>query len=141
AACVVVAAAIMPGGGVASAPQARLSPALGCGLQVSPPPAASSETLQTVARHAETMPSRRGADARLGDEALDMLEVGTGERAAAEPAAVAAYCSAAGESMRLARSGSQLQAQSYLVAAIRAAERAQDARLAAIASYRLALAT
>lgn len=43
--------------------------------------------------------------------------------------------------MRVARSGSQYQAQSYLIGAIAAAEQAGDPRLTALASYRLALAT
>lgn len=98
--------------------------------------------LEQVARSAETLLATRGADTQRGDRALEALSVGQdNSEGVANPSSVAAYCSAAGESMRLARSGSQFQAQTYLISAIRYAERAGSKDLAAIAAYRLALAT
>ncbi|MDB5454344.1 MAG: hypothetical protein JWO33_2922 [Caulobacteraceae bacterium] len=111
-----------------------------CGLGAAKPELPNA-ALEQATRNAETLLARRGADMRRGDEALEVLAVASGGDDAARASAVAAYCSAAGESMRVARSGSQFQAQGYLMAAISAAEQAHDPGLAALASYRLALAT
>lgn len=102
----------------------------------------SSAALQDGARSAEALLSRSGADSQRGDRALDALAVSAdGASGIATPTSIAAYCSAAGESMRLARTGSQFQAQLYLITAIKYAEEAGESDLSAIASYRLALAT
>jgi CHAT domain-containing protein len=53
--------------------------------------------------------------------------------------AVALYCAAAGEAMRLGSNGSQAQAVTYLLTAFRRATAAGDETLAARAAYRLAL--
>jgi CHAT domain-containing protein len=99
------------------------------------------EALDRAARSVETLLARRGGDAQRGDEALGALAVSGAARASATPTEIAAYCSAAGESMRLAHAGSQFQAQLYLITAIRNAEQAGATDLSAIAAYRLALAT
>jgi CHAT domain-containing protein len=123
-----------------AARSAELSPAAICNSGARGV-ALSSGALEQAARSAETLLARRGGDNRRGDEALQALELDNTETGVAKAPAVAAYCSAAGESMRLARSGSQFQAQLYLMAAIRFAEQANAPDLSAIASYRLALAT
>lgn len=117
-----------------------LRPAEICGWGAAKPDLPNA-TLDQASRNAEALLARRGADLRRGDQALSLLEVqGQGDMAA-RSSAIATYCSAAGESMRVARSGSQYQAQSYLIGAIAAAEQAGEPRLTALASYRLALAT
>jgi CHAT domain-containing protein len=66
------------------------------------------------------------------------LEVPLTTAAPPAPLALARYCAAAGELMRLSAQGSQLQAQNYLLAAYRLAEGSGDP-LASRAAYRLAL--
>lgn len=75
----------------------------------------------------------------LGDNALALLEVPASDMARPDPATLAAYCSAAGEAMRLARSGSAARAQVYLRSALAAASSAADEALTAQIAYRLAL--
>ena len=61
------------------------------------------------------------------------------ESGAAAPAAsaLARYCSAAGEVMRVATGGSQRQAQAYLTTALRSSQQARLPQLTALTAYRL----
>ena len=74
-----------------------------------------------------------------GDRALEQLTVEEVEGEALSFSNLAAYCSAAGEAMRTARSGSASRAQSYFVSALAHAQRAENGRLRARIAYRLAL--
>jgi len=66
------------------------------------------------------------------------LDLAATETAQPDPRALARYCAAAGELMRLSAGGSQRQAQTYLLAAYRLAE-VTDGPLASLTAYRLAL--
>jgi CHAT domain-containing protein len=78
-------------------------------------------------------------DPMSGDRALNALIVADGGEAATNAAALAAYCSAAGEAMRVARSGSGNRAQTFLVNALSLAEGTGGKSLTARIAYRLAL--
>ena len=134
------AAGAAPSGAYAGQAGQVLRPAAICAPGAARPDLPNS-ALEQVTRNAEALLARRGGDARRGDDALEVLVVTSDGNSAARASAVAAYCSAAGESMRVARAGSQFQSQIYLIAAVTAAEQARDPSLAALASYRLALAT
>jgi CHAT domain-containing protein len=73
------------------------------------------------------------------DSAFALLSERLQGGAAPSPVAVARYCAAAGEVMRLARQGSQNQAQNYLMTALREARVANDQFVTARAAYRLGL--
>ncbi|MBL8773402.1 MAG: CHAT domain-containing protein [Phenylobacterium sp.] len=98
----------------------------------------SAAELQRAAAMAEQRLSRRGAADPFADiaPALDVPAAGA-ERPS--PQALAEYCAAAGELMRVSAQGSQLQAQTYLLAAFQAASRAQLQGPASVAAYRLGL--
>lgn len=81
-------------------------------------------------------PAAQGA-VLAGTEA--MLEVPAAGSAEPDGEALARYCAAAGELMRLSPDGSQKQAKDYLLTAVREAQDARAARLAAESAYRLAL--
>lgn len=103
--------------------------------------AASNEALADAANRAEAALARRGGPTRA-ESALTALQVADAQAASEATAqTLAAYCTAAGESMRLSRQGSQYQAQTYLLSAIRYAEQARAQEIVARAAYRLALAT
>ncbi len=98
----------------------------------------ASETLLGAARNAETrIDSYR--QALLPSAGLIPLDARGEGGASPSPAAIAAYCAAAGETMRIAADGSQAQAIVYLLTAFRQARDAEDRRLAALSAYRLAL--
>lgn len=73
------------------------------------------------------------------DSAFAMLNVPLQGDAAPSPGAVARYCAAAGEVMRLVRQGSQNQAQNYLMRAFSDARLANDDLVVSRAAYRLGL--
>jgi hypothetical protein len=72
-------------------------------------------------------------------EALDLLEIRASGAEQPPAAALAVYCSAAGELMRVGAQGSQYQAQSYLLTAFRAAQKAGAQDVEARAAYRLGM--
>ena len=71
--------------------------------------------------------------------ALSDLEIAPAGASVPNPEALARYCTAAGEVMRLSVEGSQLQAQTYLLTAVRAAQSAGADELTSQAAYRLGL--
>ncbi|MDQ4086859.1 MAG: hypothetical protein M3177_02415, partial [Pseudomonadota bacterium] len=100
----------------------------------------TSEALLEAAGLAERrLAEERTVSNRL-EGALAALEVPRGT-AAAPPTgeALARYCTAAGEVMRLSVEGSQLQAQNYLLTALREAQQNGLAQLTSQAAYRLGL--
>ncbi len=122
----------------ASAAQAALSEricSLATGVLQAYP---TSETLRLGAATIEARLALRSANDPYQDLAasLDPRVAGT-ERPAT--AALAEYCTAAGELMRVSPQGSQLQAQSYLLGAFRLAQAAALPETASIAAYRLGL--
>ena len=134
-AAIIAVGPIAPGGALAA--ESDLAERL-CAQRGSGPAIPASAALVAAARTAETqidsyrqalLPSSRliplGAVGQAGD--------------APSPAAIATYCAAAGETMRIAADGSQAQAIVYLLTAFRNAREAEDRRLAAQSAYRLAL--
>lgn len=105
------------------------------------PEAAVYPTDQALVAVADTVEADLAALRARGDAssaspaALDLPLV-TSQRPS--PRAIARYCAAAGELMRLSAAGSQRQAQTFLLAAYRLADQAGDP-LASRAAYRLAL--
>lgn len=98
----------------------------------------SADQLQQAAALAEARLSRRGPADPFADvaPALELRGSAT-ERPSAQ--AVAEYCAAAGELMRVSAQGSQLQAQTYLLGAFQAASRAGLRGPASLSAYRLGL--
>jgi len=76
-----------------------------------------------------------GDDVALG--AVQALDVSDSTPQKPDAGALAQYCSAAGEVMRLSASGSQRQAQIYLQTALRDSRAAQLPELTALVAYRL----
>ena len=103
------------------------------------PSGAGAPALVAATNAAEALMA--GADPAAADQALAVLDVPAAALAGADARTAAAYCSAAGEAARLGSSGSQPLAQTWLLAAIRDAEAADDAGLEARAAYRLGLAS
>lgn len=103
--------------------------------------AVTNGDLRRATLAAEAILSAPASDLLAGDRALEQLDVEDAGTLAeeVEPAALAAYCSAAGEAMRVARSGSGNRAQSYLLTALAQAGAAEQADLEAAIAYRLAL--
>src|SRR5688572_16352954 len=99
--------------GSAGAAQAALSDRLCSPFATAALPAyPTGEALRSAARSAETRLARRDATDAFQDLA-PALDLPTSGSEAPSPAAVAEYCIAAGELMRLSPQGSQYQAQSY----------------------------
>jgi hypothetical protein len=98
----------------------------------------SAGALQEAAVRAEQRLARRGAADPYADVAT-ALEVPTADAERPSPLAVAEYCVAAGELMRVSAQGSQMQAQSYLLGAFQTASRAGLNSQASLAAYRLGL--
>ncbi|HEY3949013.1 hypothetical protein, partial [Phenylobacterium sp.] len=103
--------------------------------------AGTSRGLGQRARAAEGVLATPAGDGDRGDKALATLSERADDGPPADVSAMAAYCTAAGEAARLARSGSAYQAETYLLAGLRFANEAGDKDLEARAAYRLALAT
>src|SRR6185436_12389443 len=98
----------------------------------------SGGELQAAATMVEQRLARRGA----ADPYADMkpaLDLATPDAARPSPLAIAEYCVAAGELMRVSAQGSQLQAQSYLLSAFQTANAAGLLKPASLAAYRLGL--
>ncbi len=100
---------------------------------------ASIAELQRATLAAERILAAPASDLLAGDRALVQLEVLEGQAETLEPTAIAAYCSAAGEAMRVARQGSGSRAQTYLLSALAQAGQAGSSDLQAGIAYRLAL--
>lgn len=75
----------------------------------------------------------------VASDELAMLEVPLDSREVLDAATRAAYCTAAGEVMRLSPQGSQFQAQTYLLSGYRLAANAGVERTASLAAFRLGL--
>ena len=103
---------------------------------------------QAYPTDAELIAAADATEARLGganppaatlDAALAALAVPGSAAQAPSSGALAQYCTAAGEVMRLSVQGSQVQAQTYLMTGFRAAQAAGEERLSSRAAYRLGL--
>lgn len=102
-------------------------------------PQSSNGELLAAAEQAEAILEGSSSDFLRGDRALDRLVVQDFPGETPDDSVLAAYCSAAGEAMRVARSGSGSRARSYLITALVAAERAQDTVRRGEIAYRLAM--
>lgn len=98
----------------------------------------SSADLSRVAAATELQLARRGASGAYQDM-LPGLDLAASNADRPSPAAIAEYCTAAGELMRVSPQGSQLQAQSYLLNAFRLARGSGLQGTASLAAYRLGL--
>lgn len=98
----------------------------------------NGEALDRATRDAEAVLLQAEANFLLGDSALEKLVVAD-VPGAVSPASLAAYCSAAGQAMLIARSGSEYRARSYLVTALSQADLAGSDTLRSRILYRLAL--
>ncbi|HYD98790.1 MAG TPA: CHAT domain-containing protein [Alphaproteobacteria bacterium] len=125
-------------GGWAGAAEAALSDELcgasGTSLAAYP----SSQALMQAAAATEQRLAGRGASESLQD-AMPALDPPLAGPDRPSPAAMAEYCAAAGEMMRVSPQGSQLQAQSYLLGAFQMASASGLQRTASVAAYRLGL--
>ncbi|MEP3421632.1 MAG: CHAT domain-containing protein [Erythrobacter sp.] len=101
----------------------------------------SNSDLRNATLAAEAILSAPASDLLAGDRALEQLEIDEILTLAEDiqPVDLAAYCSAAGEAMRVARSGSGNRAQSYLLTALAQAGLSKQGDLEARIAYRLAL--
>lgn len=97
-----------------------------------------SADLSRVAASTEGQLARRGLSAAYQD-LMPVLDLATPSAERPSPAALAEYCAAAGELMRVSPQGSQLQAQSYLLNAFRIARGSGLQDTASLAAYRLGL--
>ena len=123
-----------------SAGAVTLTPGLLCGARTTSIPG-DPAGLERRALAAEAILASDAADGDRGDRALAELTGAYSGDAPAGAAALAAYCVAAGEAMRLAHAGSAHQAETYLLAGVRFAQEAGASDIGARAAYRLALAT
>jgi len=98
----------------------------------------SNADLSRAAATTEIQLARRGASGAYQDM-LQGLDMATANAERPSPAAIAEYCAAAGELMRVSPQGSQLQAQSYLLSAFRLARGNGLQGTASVAAYRLGL--
>jgi CHAT domain-containing protein len=94
--------------------------------------------LDRATTDAEAVLLQAEANFLLGDSALERLVVAD-VPGPVSPASLAAYCSAAGQAMLIARSGSEYRARSYLVTALGQADLAGSDALRSRILYRLAL--
>jgi len=99
----------------------------------------SAADLARAAQAAEGLLRTRSAQPSRAQELLGAPPVQA--KASIDPAALAAYCSAAGEAARTSSTGSAWQAQTYLQSAIRYAAQAGGDRVYAQSAYRMALAS
>lgn len=98
----------------------------------------SADALMQAASTAEARLARRGPADPFQDLA-PALELAGSQDEKPSPQALAEYCAAAGELMRVSPRGSQLQAQSYLLSAFQIASAAGLREPASLAAYRLGL--
>lgn len=94
--------------------------------------------LRAAAAAEQRLASERAQGGRL-DGAAAALEVPAQASTSPGSEALARYCTAAGEVMRLSVDGSQLQAQNYLLKALRESRSGGLAQLTSQAAYRLGL--
>jgi len=102
----------------------------------------SFPTSEEMVRAADAAEQRLRDEGILGRDvrgALSVLEVQPSGSTPPASAARARYCNAAGEIMRVSVEGSQLQAQTYLLTAVREARNAGAEQLTSQAAYRLGL--
>jgi hypothetical protein len=98
----------------------------------------SSDSLKQAAARTETLlAGRAGGDPSV--QALALLELAGASAEPPSPESRAAYCAAAGEVMRVGSQGSQFQAQSYLLTAVRSAQQAGAQAIGSRAAYRLGM--
>ncbi|HEY0325712.1 MAG TPA: hypothetical protein VGC46_07010, partial [Allosphingosinicella sp.] len=129
--------------GLAIAQTAPLSPAdqlctAAAGMGPEAPAYPTDQALDATAQSVEASLEQlraRGDASSANPAALDLPLVSS---QAPAPLALARYCAAAGELMRVSAGGSQRQAQTFLLAAYRLAQASGDP-LASRAAYRLAL--
>lgn len=98
----------------------------------------TSADLSRAAASTEAQLARRGLSATYQDM-MPALDLATPNLERPTTAAMAEYCAAAGELMRVSPQGSQLQAQSYLLNAFRMARGGGLQATASLAAYRLGL--
>lgn len=120
-----------------SSPALAASPEQLCGPEASPANAYPDDA--ALARQADVIERAitRGGSIRSLSTALAVEVASVGSAPSA--AALAQYCSAAGEAARTSSEGSQFQAHTYLLSAFRNAEQAGLAELGAQTAYRLGL--
>jgi CHAT domain-containing protein len=99
----------------------------------------ADESLMQAAASAETMLASSTDVGRTGDEVMGMLDKPGGAAGVPSAAALARFCAAAGEAARISTAGSQFKAATYLTAALRYADDAGSADVAALSAYRLGL--
>jgi CHAT domain-containing protein len=99
----------------------------------------AAESLLAATQRAEDILRIGLRDLTAGDQALVELDVVDGTAPAPDYSALAAYCSAAGEAMRLAREGSAERSRSYLLAALAFSEQDSSPTLQTEIAFRLAL--
>lgn len=98
----------------------------------------TSADLSRAAAATEVQLARRGVSATYQD-VMPGLDLATPSAERPTAAALAEYCAAAGELMRVSPQGSQLQAQSYLLNAFRMARSSGLSGAASLSAYRLGL--
>lgn len=99
----------------------------------------SEASLREATTRAETILQVGLGDLTAGDRALLELDELEGTGSAPDAQVMAAYCSASGEAMRLAREGNADRARGFLVSALAWSEQAALPHLQAEIAYRLAL--
>ena len=99
---------------------------------------AETELVRAADAAEQRLRSERRSSSRL-DGAIAALDLAPSTATLPDPVALARYCMAAGEVMRLSIEGSQLQAQSYLLTAVRLARDTGTEQLMSQAAYRLGL--
>ena len=97
-----------------------------------------AQLVQAAAAVEQSLRSQRLETSGLAP-ALEAVELPTSVATRPSSDALARYCTAAGEVMRLSVDGSQLQAQTYLVTALRELRAGADPELTSQAAYRLGL--
>src|SRR5688500_13203628 len=99
---------------------------------------AEAELVRAADAAEQRLRSERRSSSRL-EGAVAALDLAPSTATLPDPVALARYCMAAGEVMRLSVDGSQLQAQSYLLTSVRLARDIGSEQLMSQAAYRLGL--
>ena len=102
-------------------------------------PVPSAATLLDATRRAEDILRVGLRDLTAGDDALTVLDEVEPDTQPPDYPALAAYCSASGEAMRLAREGNAERARNFLLAALAFSERGGSPALQTEIAFRLAL--
>ena len=98
----------------------------------------SDDSLRRMTATTEAELAKRGPSGQFQD-LMQTIEAPATDAQKPAVAAMAEYCAAAGELMRVSAQGSQLQAQFYLLSAFRMARGAGLPETASVAAYRLGL--